>query len=59
MVGLPPGSLTAPPEWPWLLPAAPQGMNFLCGLLLTYLPSEPEAYSALALLMRQRGLREM
>ena len=34
-------------------------MNFLAGLLLTYLPSEAEAYAALRLLMRQRGLREM
>jgi hypothetical protein len=36
-----------------------QGMNFLAGLLLTYLPTEAEAYCALSLLMRQRGLREM
>jgi hypothetical protein len=34
-------------------------MNFLAGLLLTYLPTEAEAYCALSLLMRQRGLREM
>ena len=34
-------------------------MNFLAGLLLTYLPREAEAYCALSLLMRQRGLREM
>jgi hypothetical protein len=40
-----------------LFPAA--GMNFLAGLLLTYLPNEPDAYAALSLLMRQRGLREM
>jgi hypothetical protein len=36
-----------------------QGMNFLAGLLLTYLPSEADAYAALSLLMRQRGLREL
>lgn len=29
------------------------------GLLLTYLPTEAEAYCALSLLMRGRGLREM
>jgi hypothetical protein len=34
-------------------------MNFLVGLLLTYLPSEADTYLAFSLLMRQRGLREM
>ena len=34
-------------------------MNFLAGLLLTYLPGEAEAYVALSLLMHQRCLREM
>ena len=32
-------------------------MSFVAGLLLMYLP-EPEAYGALALLMRDRGLRK-
>lgn len=41
------------------MPLPLQGMNFLAGLLLTYLPTEAEAYCALSLLMRQRGLREM
>ncbi|KAL4430666.1 hypothetical protein ABPG75_005922 [Micractinium tetrahymenae] len=36
-----------------------QGMNFLAGVLLTWLPSEADAFAALSLLMRQRGLREM
>ncbi|KAL4859571.1 TBC1 domain family member 1 [Chlorella vulgaris] len=36
-----------------------QGMNFLVGLLLTYLPSEANAFGALSLLMHQRCLREM
>lgn len=36
-----------------------QGMNFLAGVLLTYLPSEADAYGALVLLMQQRGLREL
>lgn len=40
-------------------PLSPQGMNFITGLLLTYLPGEAEAYAALSLVMRQRGLREM
>lgn len=34
-------------------------MNFLAGLLLTYLPSEADAFGALSLLMHQRCLREM
>lgn len=34
-------------------------MNFLAGVLLTWLPSEADAFAALSLLMRQRGLREM
>ena len=36
-----------------------QGMNFLAGVLLMYLPSEADAYGALVVLMRQRGLREL
>lgn len=40
-------------------PTCPQGMNFLAGVLLTWLPSEADAFAALSLLMRQRGLREM
>ncbi|PSC75797.1 TBC1 domain family member 1 isoform A [Micractinium conductrix] len=36
-----------------------QGMNFLAGVLLTWLPAEADAFAALSLLMRQRGLREM
>lgn len=36
-----------------------QGMNFLAGLLLVYLPREDDAYGALVLLMQQRGLREL
>jgi len=34
-------------------------MNFLAGVLLTWLPNEADAFAALSLLMRQRGLREM
>lgn len=34
-------------------------MNFLAGVLLTWLPAEADAFAALSLLMRQRGLREM
>jgi hypothetical protein len=34
-----------------------QGMNFLVGMLLTYL-SPPEAFAALRLVMRERELRE-
>ena len=36
-----------------------QGMNFLAGVLLTYLPSEADAYGALVLLMKERHLREL
>lgn len=36
-----------------------QGMNFLAGVVLTYLPSEADAYGALVLLMKQRHLREL
>lgn len=54
-----PGASACPPPTPRPQPPPQQGMNFLAGLLLTYLPSEAEAYCALALLMRQRGLREM
>ena len=36
-----------------------QGMNFLAGVLLMYLPSEADAYGALVVLMQQRGLREL
>lgn len=43
----------------WLATLSSQGMNFITGLLLTYLPGEAEAYAALSLVMRQRGLREM
>lgn len=51
---------SSPPVSRPAAPAAPlQGMNFLAGLLLTYLPGEAEAYVALSLLMRQRCLREM
>lgn len=35
------------------------GMNFLAGVLLTYLPSESDAYGALLVLMKERGLREL
>jgi hypothetical protein len=35
-----------------------QGMNFLAGLFLAYL-EEKDAFGALALVMRQRGLREL
>lgn len=36
-----------------------QGMNFLAGVLLMYLPQEEDAYSALVLLMQHRKLREL
>eukprot|EP00887_Chlorella_sp_A99_P005325 scaffold1.g5325.t1 len=36
-----------------------QGMNFLAGLLLTYIESPAEAFGALVLLMHDRGLREL
>ena len=34
-------------------------MNFLAGVLLTYLPSEADAYGALVVLMKERHLREL
>lgn len=34
-------------------------MNFLAALMLLWLPREAEAFAALALLMRDRGLREL
>lgn len=34
-----------------------QGMNFLTGLLLTYLPTEGQAFAALVVLMEDRKLR--
>lgn len=34
-----------------------QGMNFIAGLLLLYMPSEGHAFAALVLLMEDRGLR--
>lgn len=36
-----------------------QGMNFIAGVLLMYLPSEADAYAGLCVLMQQRGLREL
>jgi hypothetical protein len=36
-----------------------QGMNFLAGLLLMYLPSEAHAFAALVLLMQDRKLRSL
>lgn len=36
-----------------------QGMNFLAGLLLTWMPNEATAYAGLVVLMQQRGLREL
>lgn len=39
--------------------ACPQGMNFLAALMLLWLPREAEAFGALALLMRERGLRDL
>lgn len=35
-----------------------QGMNFLAGLLLMYLP-ESEAFAALVVLMQERGMRDL
>jgi len=35
-----------------------QGMNFLAGLLLLYLPDEEIAFGALVTLMKERGLRD-
>lgn len=34
-----------------------QGMNFLAGLLLTWMPNEATAYAGLVVLMQQQGLR--
>ena len=34
-------------------------MNFLAALMLLWLPREAEAFAALTLLMRDRGLREL
>ncbi len=34
-----------------------QGMNFIAGLLLLYMPSEAHAFAALVVLMEDRGLR--
>lgn len=34
-------------------------MNFLVGLLLSYIPREADAYGALVLLMQERQLREL
>lgn len=36
-----------------------QGMNFLAALLLLWLPSEEDAFGALVLVMKDRGLREL
>ena len=36
-----------------------QGMNFLAALMLTWLPREAEAFGALVLVMKDRGLREL
>lgn len=36
-----------------------QGMNFLAGLLLTYIPEEADAFGALVVLMHGRGLRAL
>jgi hypothetical protein len=36
-----------------------QGMNFLAGLLLSFLPREEDAFGALVLLMQERRLREL
>lgn len=36
-----------------------QGMNFLAGLLLTYLPTQSAAFGVLVILMQERGLREL
>lgn len=44
--------------WDGMRPG-PQGMNFLAGVLLMYLPREEDAYSALVILMQHRRLREL
>ncbi|KAK9839167.1 hypothetical protein WJX74_010845 [Apatococcus lobatus] len=36
-----------------------QGMNFLAGLLLCWLPSPADAFGALVVVMQERGLREL
>lgn len=36
-----------------------QGMNFLAGLLLTYMPNEACAFGGLVVLMQERKLREL
>lgn len=36
-----------------------QGMNFLVGLLIFYLPREDDAFGALVFLMHERGLRDL
>lgn len=36
-----------------------QGMNFLAGMLLLYLPVESDAFGALVILMKERGLRDL
>lgn len=36
-----------------------QGMNFLAGLLLTWMPNEATAYAGLVVLMKQQGLRDL
>lgn len=36
-----------------------QGMNFLAALLLIWLPREADAFGALVLVMKDRGLREL
>lgn len=36
-----------------------QGMNFLAGLLLTWMPNEATAFAALVVLMQQRMLRDL
>ena len=36
-----------------------QGMNFLAGLLLTWMPNEATAFAGLVVLMQQHGLRDL
>lgn len=36
-----------------------QGMNFLAGLLLTWMPNEATAFAGLVVLMQQQGLRDL
>lgn len=36
-----------------------QGMNFLAGMLILYMPTEAHAFGALVVLMYERGLREL